>query len=74
VLDQAEQGGQGRYQRLARLFLGQPVQAAVEVAAVLVEERLELGAGWLVDDMFSERCRKGGHKRSISPAPRRHGG
>jgi hypothetical protein len=36
---------------------------------VLVEERLELGTGWLIDDILSERRWKGGHKRSISRAP-----
>jgi hypothetical protein len=36
---------------------------------VLVEERLELGTGWLIDDILSERRRKGGHNRSISAAP-----
>jgi len=41
----------------------------VEIAAVLVEERLELGAGWLIDDILSECRWKGGHKRSISRAP-----
>ena len=45
--------------------LGQPVQAAIEFTAVLVEERLELGAGWLIDDILSGRRWKGGHKRSI---------
>jgi hypothetical protein len=36
---------------------------------VLIEERLELGTGWLIDDILSERCWKGGHKRSISGVP-----
>ncbi len=66
MLHQAKQRGTGRYQRLARLLLGEPVQAAIESAAVLVEERLELGAGWLIDDIRGERPWKGGHKRSIS--------
>jgi len=69
VLDQAQQGGPGRHQRLARLLLGQPVQAAIELTAVLVEEHLELGTGWLIDDILSERRWKGGHKQSISGAP-----
>lgn len=55
VLHQAQQSGPGRHQRLARLLLGQPVQAAIEFTAVLVEERLELGVGWLIDDVLSER-------------------
>ena len=54
---------------MARLLLGQPVQAAIESIAVLVEERLELGTGWPIDDILSERRWKGGHKRSISGAP-----
>jgi len=49
--------------------LGQPVQAAIEFTAVLVEERLELGTGWLIDDILSGRRWKGGHKRSISGTP-----
>ena len=36
---------------------------------MLVEERLELGTGWLIDDILSERRWKGGHRRSISGAP-----
>jgi hypothetical protein len=36
---------------------------------MLVEECLELATGWLIDDILSERRRKGGHKRSISRAP-----
>jgi hypothetical protein len=39
------------------------------LTAVLIEERLELGTGWLIDDILSERCWKGGHKRSISGGP-----
>jgi hypothetical protein len=66
---QAQQCGPGRHQRLARLLLRQPVQAAIEFTAVLVEERLEQGTGWLIDDILSERPWKGGHKRSISRAP-----
>ena len=65
MLHQAQQCGPGRHQRLARLLLRQPVQAAIEFTAVLVEERLELGTGWLIDDILSERPWKGGHKRSI---------
>ena len=69
MLHQAQQGGPRRHQRLARLLLRQPVQAAIEFTAVLVEERLELGTGWLIDDILSESRWKGGHKRSISRAP-----
>jgi hypothetical protein len=36
---------------------------------VLIEERLELGTGRLIDDILSERRWKGGHKRSISGGP-----
>src|SRR5271169_257204 len=68
MLHQAQQGGPGRHQRLARLLLRQPVQAAIELTAVLVEERLELGTGWLIDDILSERRWQGGHKRSIPRA------
>jgi hypothetical protein len=39
------------------------------LTAVLIEERLELGTGGLIDDILSERGWKGGHKRSISGAP-----
>jgi len=57
---------------LARLLLGQPVQAAIEFTAVLVEERLELGTGWLIDDILSERRWKGGHKEAFQKRrPRR---
>ena len=66
VLHQAQQCGPRRHQRLARLLLRQPVQAAIEFTAVLVEECLELATGWLIDDILSERRWKGGHKRSIS--------
>src|ERR1017187_4267 len=69
VLHQAQQCGPRRHQRLARLLLRQPVQAAIEFTSVLVEERLELGTGWLIDDILSERPWKGGHKQSISRAP-----
>jgi hypothetical protein len=37
--------------------------------AVVVEERLELAMGLLIDDILSERRWKGGHERSISRAP-----
>jgi hypothetical protein len=30
------------------------------LTAVLIEERLELGMGWLIDDILSERCWQGG--------------
>jgi hypothetical protein len=33
---------------------------------VLVEEHLELGLGWLIDDVLGERRREGRHARSIS--------
>jgi hypothetical protein len=55
VLHQAQQCGLRRHQRLARLLLRQPVQAAIEFTPVLVEERLELATGWLIDDILSER-------------------
>ena len=44
----------GRW-RWCRLLLRQTVQAAIEFTAVLVEERLELGTGWLIDDILGER-------------------
>jgi hypothetical protein len=69
VLHQAQQCGPGRHQRPARLLLGQPVQAAIESTAVFVEEHLELGTHWLIDDILSERRWKGGHKRRISGPP-----
>jgi len=47
VLDQAQQRGPGGHQRSAHLLLGQPVQAATELTAVLIEEHLELDPGWL---------------------------
>ena len=43
--------------------------AVLGESAVLIEECLELGTGWLIDDILSERHWKGGHKRSISRAP-----
>ena len=52
VLHQAQQGGPGRHQRSAHLLLAQPVQAGVELTAVLVDEHLELDAGGLVDDVL----------------------
>jgi DNA-binding CsgD family transcriptional regulator len=39
------------------------------LTAVLIEERLELGTGWLIDDILSERPWKGGHEPSVSGAP-----
>ena len=69
MLHQAQQCCPRRHQRLARLLLREPIQAAIESIAVLVEEGLELGTGWLIDDILSERRWKGGHKRSISGAP-----
>jgi len=55
VLHQAQQRGPGRHQRAARLLLGQAVRAATEGASVFVQERLELGLGRQVDDVFGER-------------------
>jgi hypothetical protein len=62
VLHQAQQGGPGRHQRSACLLLSQPIQAIIEFTAVLVEERLELGLGWLIDDVLGERRRLGRHE------------
>lgn len=45
----------------ARLLLGQSVQTGVEHAAVLTEERLELDAGRLIDDVFGEGGGEGRH-------------
>jgi hypothetical protein len=50
-----QQCGPGRHQRPARLLFGQPVQAAIELTAVLVEEHLELDPGWLADDVLGGR-------------------
>jgi hypothetical protein len=55
VLHQAQQCGPGRHQRPACLLFGQPVQAAIELTAVLVEEHLELGPGRLVDGVLGGR-------------------
>src|ERR1700735_2267022 len=68
MLHQAQQCGPRRHQRPACLLLGQPVQAAIESGAVLIEEGLELGTSWQIDDILSERRWEGGHKRSISGA------
>src|SRR5258708_1585449 len=68
VFYQAEERGPGRHQRSACLLLGQPVQAMVEIAAVLVEERLELGACWLADDVLGRRAGEEGHVCSIAGA------
>jgi hypothetical protein len=57
VLHQTQQGGPGRHQRPAHLLLGQPVQAAIELTTVLVEEHLEQSPGWLIDDVLGERRR-----------------
>ena len=65
VLDQTEQCGPGRNQRTARLFFGQSVKAAVERCSVLVEEHLELGPGWLIEDTLDERRGEGRHLRSL---------
>jgi len=66
VLHQAQQGGPGGHQRSAHLLLAQPVQAAIELSAVLIEEHLELDPGWLVDDVIGEGHRQGRHARSIA--------
>jgi hypothetical protein len=55
VLHQAQQGGLGAHQRSARLLFGQPIQAAIELPAVIIEECFELGPGWLIDDVLDER-------------------
>ena len=55
MLHQAQQCGPGRHQRSACLLLGQPVQAAIELTPVLIEEHLELDPGWLIDDVLGER-------------------
>ncbi|GAB3837750.1 hypothetical protein GCM10029963_03060 [Micromonospora andamanensis] len=69
VLHQTQQRGPGGHQGTACLFLGQPVQAAVERRAVLVEERLELGVRRLGDDLVGEGGWERRHGRSI---PDRH--
>src|SRR6185437_2376705 len=69
VFYQAEERGPGRHQRSACLLLGQPIQAMVEIAAVLVEERLELGACWLADDVLGRRAGQEGHVCSMAGAP-----
>jgi hypothetical protein len=56
MLHQAQQGGPGGHHWPACLFLGQPVQAAAERTAVLVDERFELSARRQVDDILSECC------------------
>jgi hypothetical protein len=33
-------------------LFGQPIQAAIELPAVLIEECFELGPGWLIDDVL----------------------
>ena len=70
VFYQAEQRGPGRHQRSAYLLLGQPVQAMVEIAPVLVEERLELDSCWLADDVLGRRAGQEGHVCSIAGASR----
>lgn len=55
-------------QRSACLLLGQPVQAMVGIAAVLVEERLDLGVCWLADDVLGRRAGQEGHVCSIAGA------
>jgi hypothetical protein len=52
------------------LLLGKSIQAATKLTAVLAEEHLELGPGWLIDDVLGGRRWEGRHERSISgPAP-----
>jgi hypothetical protein len=46
------QRGPGRHQRSAGLLVGQPVQAAVKSGPVFIEKHLELGPGWLIDDVL----------------------
>src|SRR5215471_5828959 len=70
VLHQAQQCGPGWHQRSARLLLGQPVKAPVELPAVLVEEHLELGPGWLTDNVLGRHRWEGRHELSISAWPR----
>ena len=72
MLHQAERCGPGRYQRTARLFLGQSAETAVERCSVLVEEHLELGAGWLIDDTLGERRGQGMHVRRPTATSPRH--
>src|SRR5262249_39629996 len=69
VLHQAQQCGPGWHQRSARLLLGQPVKAPVELPAVLVEEHLELGPGWLTDNVLGRHRWEGRHELSISAWP-----
>jgi hypothetical protein len=59
VLHKAQEGGPRGHQPAARLLLGQSVQAGVEAAAVLVQERLELRPGRLVDDVLGGRRGQG---------------
>ena len=53
MLHQAQQCGLRRHQRPARLLLRQPFQAAIEFTPVLVEKRLGLATGWLINDILS---------------------
>jgi hypothetical protein len=70
VLHQAEQRGQGRHQGTARLLLGQPVEAAVELSPVLIEERFELDPSRLINGVLEGHCGERRHDQSISaPAP-----
>src|SRR4051812_45454518 len=71
MLHETQQRGLRGYQPSAHLLLRQPVQAAVERFAVLVEECLELGPGWLIDEVLGERRRQGRHVRSMPrPSPK----
>src|SRR6516162_2291438 len=69
VLHQAQQRGPGWHQRSTRLLLGEPVKAPVELPAVLVEEHLKLGPGWLAEDVFGRHRWEGRHELSISAWP-----
>jgi len=68
VLHQTQQRGPRGHQQSAHLFLGQPVQAAIELSAVLVEEHLELGPDRLIHHVLGERRRQRRHARRI-PRP-----
>jgi hypothetical protein len=65
LLHQTQQCCPRGHQRAPHLLLGQPVQAAIELSTVLVEEHLKLGPGWRMDDVLGERHRQGRHARSI---------
>jgi len=46
-----------------------PSRQAFELPAVLVEERPELGPGWLIDDVLGGRRWQGRHEQSLSGPP-----